>query len=359
MNKRSAFVLLILSILVSSLILAACSSTETTTSPTSSPAPTTTTKPPVQPIELKLASLAPPTHKSAVATYEYMANEMEKRSDGRVKITIYWSASLAPPPGVYDAVLKGTCDIGEAVANYNPGRFPASEISDLPLGYPDALTTARALNDWYNEFTPPEWDDVKVLFLSGTPPTQIGTANKAVRTLDDIKGQTIRVPGAMVANIIEAMGAVPRPMPVTEVYEAMSKSVIEGVAISIEAYMGFKLHEVVKYATDMQDVAWSSLLYTVMNKDSWNKLGAEDQKLLEQISMEAMELRAKMQDEDQETIKGIFLGMPGREYITLSQEEMEKFRDISQTIINAYISDMDAIGLPGATYIQYMQDKIK
>ena len=51
--------------------------------------------------------------------------------------------------------------------------------------------------------------------------------------------------------------------------------------------------------------------------------------------------------------------MPGREYITLSEGEMEKFRDISKTVIDAYISDMDAKGLPGAAYIQYMRDHIK
>ena len=57
---------------------------------------------------------------------DYIAKEIGKRTEGRVKVTVFWGATLAPPPETFRAVLKGVCDIGQSNAGYTKGLFPVS-----------------------------------------------------------------------------------------------------------------------------------------------------------------------------------------------------------------------------------------
>lgn len=361
MKKTHWLILIVTAILVSALFLGACSEEETTTSPSVAPPSTpTTSEPPPPPIELNYNTMGPPALKSAAIALEYLASEMEKRSEGRVKITILYGSPLAPPPGIYDAVASGTADMADCMATYFIGRLPASEIAELPIGCPSSIILTRALNDWYNKFKPPEWDEVKLLSIMSSPPAQIGTRSKAVRTIADIKDQTLRVPGSTVGNTITALGGIPRSIPIGEVFENLSKGVIEGCAMSVESYPGFHIHEAINYVTDVgTESSWGAFIFMAMNMESWNKLQPKDQETLAALATEAWEMRAEATDTDVEGAKGLLLSQPGREYIMLPAAEQAKLKDICQPLIEKYINDIKAIGLPGDEYVKYLQERIE
>ncbi|MFC1905322.1 TRAP transporter substrate-binding protein [Chloroflexota bacterium] len=290
--------------------------------------------------------------------FNFFCDEMGKRTEGRVKVTLYPAGALAPPPEAFNACVKGVADISESVAGFTAGAFPGTQVGELPLGMPSSWVSSNVMNDWYNNFKPKEYDQVVVLFLSAQPPPWIATVNKPVRSLEDLKGLTIRTSGAVDAKTLEALGAIPRPMPVTEIYEALSKGVIEGVAISVEAFPAFKLHEVIKYSTDITKIDWATPGYLVMNRDSWGKLSSQDQKTLSAVAKETFNMRAKAQDGDLAGAMKMFTGLPGREVIKLSPAEMAKWEAKVSVVIDDWVSGVTAKGLPGADYVKYAKERI-
>ena len=94
-----------------------------------------------------------PTHKMSV-TVDQWCKEVEKRTNGRVKVTPYFGGTLAAPQLVYDGLLKGAFDIGQTALAYNTGRFPFSEILDYPLGYRDAIQATALDNAFMAKFKP-------------------------------------------------------------------------------------------------------------------------------------------------------------------------------------------------------------
>ena len=79
---------------------------------------------------------------------------------------------------------------------------------------------AQVNNDFYNKFNPGEWDSVHVLYLATSGPLIIQTANKPVKTLQDLKGLKIRPTGAT-SDVVKALGAFPVPLEMSDVYESV------------------------------------------------------------------------------------------------------------------------------------------
>lgn len=98
-----------------------------------------------------LQQLLSATHWNSILASEW-AREIQTRTNGRVKITYYPGGTLTPAAKVYDVVVQGISDIGMSVLSYTMGRFPASELVDLPHGYPNGWVATMVANDYYNHF---------------------------------------------------------------------------------------------------------------------------------------------------------------------------------------------------------------
>ncbi len=168
-------------------------------------------------IKMNYSVFFPAPHKNAVLATEW-AKEIEKRTGGKVQITVFPGGTLTPADKCYDGVVKGISDIGFSVLAYTRGKFPLTEVSDLPLGMKSGLVATKVINDYYKKFKPKEFDEVKVMYLHGHGPGIIHS-KKEVKTLEDLKGMKIRCTG-MAAKIAGALGATPVAMPMGETYDA-------------------------------------------------------------------------------------------------------------------------------------------
>ena len=343
MKAKHGLILFVILVLITSLFILSCTS--------STPASTKT-------IELNYNKMGPATQKNSQEPAEYLANEVAKRTNGRVKINIHPNSALAAPPQTYDALLKGVCDIGEAQAAYTPGRFPATEIGEIPLGYPDSWIASHAFTDWFNKFKPKEWDESVMVYLFNTTPYVIGTVNKPIQKVDDLKGLILRSSGAASDAYVKALGATPRALGVTEVYEALSKAMLDGLVMPMEAYPPFKLDEVIKYVTDTSFASYAGCSYVAMNKNVFNKLSKEDQKILFEVAHETMEMRAKMFLEETDKAIAKFKALPGRQWIILPAEEQAKITAAAQSVVDNWVKEKTAAGLPAAEYVKYMKERL-
>ena len=135
---------------------------------------------------------------------EEWAKDVEKATQGRIKITMFPGNTLTPPMQAYDNTVKGVVDIAASLLAYAPGRLPLSEVLQQPLGYKNGYQASKLANAYYKKFKPKEFDDVKVMFLHGAAPGFIMT-KKPIKSTDDIKGLRIKA-NAENTDIVKNLG---------------------------------------------------------------------------------------------------------------------------------------------------------
>jgi TRAP-type C4-dicarboxylate transport system substrate-binding protein len=285
-------------------------------------------------IRLKVAQyFPPPTFQSKVL--EEFCRDLEKRTAGAVKVDYYTGGSLLKAPAMFDGVVSGIADIGYSHVYYTAGRMPVTEAAGLPLGYPSAWVASQALNDFYQEFKPKEFDQVKVLWMNTSPNSAIATASKPIRKLEDLKGLIIRAPG-QAGEVIKALGGTPAPTPMIEVYDAISKGVIDGEASNFETLFAFKFAEVVKYTTSVWEVNNPFPFYLAMNKNSYGKLPPDIRGIFDTLVGEYKE-RYILTWNSIDFVGKEFGLSKGVEFIDLPRYELPKLQAAVQPVIDDYV----------------------
>ncbi len=302
-----------------------------------------------KPIELSYSIFFPAPHKNTVLAGEW-AKEVEKRTEGRVKITLFPGGTLTPADKCYDGVVKGISDIGMSVLGYTRGKFPLTEVIDLPLGYTNGLSATRLVNKYYRQFKPKELDEVKVLYFHAHGPG-ILHSKKAVRNLEELKGMRIRSTG-LSAKVVAALGGVPVAMPMGETYDALKRGMVEGSMAPIESLEGWKWGEVVKFTTESYGAAYSTAFFVVMNQEKWNALSPDLQKTIEKINEEWIDKTGRLWDEIDKSGRA-FTQKLGNQIISLSSEENQKWAKAVGAIHLDYIQNMKAKGLPGEEALKF------
>jgi len=304
--------------------------------------------------ELTYSIFFPPTHSQCKAAVSW-AEEIEKRSDGRIKITIFPGGTLTKANQCYDGVVKGISDIGMSCFAYTRGRFPVMAAVDLPLGYPDGSVATRVATEFYKKMSPKELDDVKVLYIHAHGPGLLST-KKPVRVLEDIKGMKIRSTG-LSAQIVKTLGGAAVAMPQGDTYEALQKGVVEGTFTPIETLKGWRQAEVVKYTTQCTGVGYTTAMFVVMNPNKWNALPKDLQTIIEEVSEEWVDVHGKTWDRSDDQGREFTLSK-GNEIIPLSDEENKRWAEAVQPIIENYISTTEEKGLPGKKAVVQVKELI-
>lgn len=308
-------------------------------------------------IELSYSNFFPSTHLNSILAEEWI-KEIEARTDGAVKITYHSAGSLTPAAQVYDGVVEGISDIGMSCLAYTPGRFPACELVDMPHQYPSGWVATKVANDFYNEFTPEELDDVEVLYFHAHGPGSIITTDVAVDEMEDLNGLVIRATGVG-AQIVEALGAEGYGAAQSETYELLSKGTVDGSFTPLETLKGWNHAEVVNYVTNCYGVGNTTDMYVVINQDVWDSLPSDIQQVFKDVSEEWIEKHGMVWTYYDKVAVDYFESLGnGREIIELSSDEMTRWIETVSTVVDNYIAELEADGLPGEDYEQYLLERV-
>jgi TRAP-type C4-dicarboxylate transport system substrate-binding protein len=213
-------------------------------------------------------------------------------------------------------------------------------------------------NDFYNQFKPPEFSDVHVLYFQATGPQVIFTTKKAVSTLEDLKGLVLRSTGVG-SKIATVLGATGYAAAQNAAYELMSKGVIDGSIAPREVLLGWKQAEVVNYVTECYDIGSVSNMYVVMNKEKWNGLSADIQKIFTDVSQQWIEYHGMVSANYDKIGMDYFFTQPNRKEINLSPEESKRWVEKVQVLVNNTLGNIGAKGFNQYALEQYIQDRIK
>ena len=306
-------------------------------------------------IKLKYSDIYAPAHKNGMLAQQW-CKEVEKRTNGRVKITHFPGGTLTPPPQTYDSVVKGIADIGHTLAAYSAGRFLLTEVLGQPIGFTSGYQATMTANEYYKKFKPKEFDDTKIMYIHGHGPGMFQTV-KPVSSINDIKGLRIKA-NTENAAIAIALGAAPVALPITETYDACQKGLVDGLLLPIEPLKGWKFADVIKAVIECPSMLYTAPICVFMNKDKWNSLSKQDQEIIEKINEEWVEKQAKLWNElDKEATE--LAKQKGIKIITATKEQDAQVAEKMKTVKEEWVKKTAAKGLPAQEALDFCVEYVK
>jgi TRAP-type transport system periplasmic protein len=298
-----------------------------------------------QKYEMKLAYFVGDQHAMSQWLIKW-SEGLEKSSGGRITVKRFPSAQMGPTPAHYDFARTGQADVSWFLHGGTPGRFPLTEIINLPFMVGSSEIGTKVLNDaeLRSKYLDAEHKGIKVLMLFTHQPGGPHTTKKAIRSLEDFKGLRLRFASPTVRDLVAALGATPVGVPPTEIAEQLSKGTIDGAFMDYGGVgIAFKLGGTIKYSTELY--AYVTSFGLGMNEDFWNKLPAD----LKKIVTAAVTGKEKEVGEGWDALdvpgkKAVIDG--GAEAIRFSGPEMQKVRRIGADVSEAKLKEYEGKGMP-------------
>ena len=306
-----------------------------------------------QEVTLSMHQFLPPQANVPKKILDVWADKVEADSEGRIKIDRYPSMQLGgKPPELMDQAIDGVADIVWTVVGYTPGRFPRTEVFELPFMMTDAKAVSRAYWEMFEtHMRDTEFKDVHILGTWVHGPGLIH-ANKEVRAPGDMQGLKIRGGSRLVNVLLQKMGAEPVGMPVPAVPEGLSKGVIDGTTIPWEVTAALKIPELVGNHTEFEGNALYVLTFVLaMNKDRYEGLPDDLKKVIDDNSgLEFSVFAGGQMQEDDGPARQAAVDR-GNNIVTLSVEDAQEWRDVAAPIYDEWVADMGEKGIDGQALI--------
>ena len=306
-----------------------------------------------QEVTLRMHQFLPPQANVPKLILDVWADKVEADSKGRIKIERYPSMQLGgKPPELMDQAIDGVADIVWTVVGYTPGRYPSTEVFELPFMVKDARAASSAYWQMFEKhMRDTEFKDVHILGTWVHGPGMLHT-NKEVRSPDDMQGLKIRGGSRLVNELLEITGATPVGMPVPAIPEGLSKGVIDGTTIPWEVTSALKVPELVKNHTEFTGAALYDLTFVLaMNKDKYESLPDDLKKVIDDNSgLEFSIFAGGTQSDADGPARQAAVDM-GNNIVTLNEEETQVWRDASQPIYDSWIAEMNDKGIDGQALI--------
>lgn len=223
-----------------------------------------------QPIKLKFAVFSPDTERLFNTVKKPFAAAVNEASGGTVQIELFPNGALGRAPQQQaQMVLDGVADIGFIVPPFTPGRFPDTEVMELPGLFRDLAEATRVYTRLFQAGVLHDYGDYVPIAMWGTPPFSIHS-NFPIASIKDLRGKKARGSGVIQVESLKALGAVPVGMPPTEVPEALARKTIDASTSQPAVLFDFGLDRVTShhYFAPLGVVP----LAVVMNKKSFDAL---------------------------------------------------------------------------------------
>ncbi len=295
--------------------------------------------------KLVISSWAPPTHGMNAKMWPRIIEMIEKATDGRVTAEIKYK--LAPPPAQFDLIQDGAADLTWIFHGYNPGRFVATKLIELPGYTGNAEAASVAYWRAYEKFLAKadEHKGVKLVALHTHGPGQL-QSDKKVTQLSEIKGMKLRLGGGVSGDVGKLLGATGIRVPAPKVYETLASKAADGVMMPMEGRKGFKLTEVAKNVYMMPGGFYRGSFALIMNQEKFDSLSEADQKALMTVFGEpASKAAGKVWDEIDAIGVEVTKKAEGNSINTASDADKAAYGEIADKIRAAVMEEVSAKGI--------------
>lgn len=305
-----------------------------------------------QEVTLKLHQFLPAQANVPTLILDVWADNVETASEGRIKVDRYPAMQLGgSPPQLMDQAIDGVADVVWTVVGYTPGRFPRTEVFELPFMVTDARAGSAAYWQMYEEHMQEDFADVHILGTWIHGPGMIH-ANKEILTPADMQGMKIRGATRQVNTLIETLGATPVGMPVPAIPEALSKGVIDGTTIPWEVTPALKITELVQNHTEFEGTHLYNVTFVLaMNKARYESLPDDLKTVIDENSGLEFSVFAGGTQSDADIPSRQIAVDAGNNIVTVSEEDAAAWREAAQPVYDAWLSEMSEKGIDGQALI--------
>lgn len=304
-----------------------------------------------QEVTLKLHQFLPAQANVPKQILDVWADTVEEASAGRIKVDRFPSMQLGgTPPELMDQAIDGVADIVWTVVGYTPGRFPTTEVFELPFMVDDARAASCAYWKMFEEHMEDgEFAAAKILGTWVHGPGMFHTADP-VETPADLQGMKIRGGSRLVNELLTLAGATPVGMPVPAVPEGLSKGVIDGTTIPWEVTTALKVPELVENHTEFEGPALYTLTFVLaMNKDKYESLPEDLQKVIDDNSGLDFSIFAGGTQADADGPSREVAVDMGNNIVTVS--DTSEWESLVRPIYDTWVADMNERGKDGQALI--------
>ena len=305
-----------------------------------------------QEVTLKLHQFLPAQANVPTLVLDVWADKVEAASDGRIKVDRFPAMQLGgTPPELMDQAIDGVADIVWTVVGYTPGRFPTTEVFELPFMVEDARAASCAYWKMFeSHMRDGEFADLKILGTWVHGPGMFHTADP-VEVPADLQGMKIRGGSRLVNDLLTRAGAEPVGLPVPAVPEALSKGVIDGTTIPWEVTTALKVSELVENHTEFEGPALYNLTFVLaMNKDRYEALPDDLKAVIDDNSGLDFSIFAGGTQADADGPAREIAVELGNNIITVT--DTSEWESLVRPIYDSWAADMDGRGMDGDALIE-------
>lgn len=307
-----------------------------------------------QSTSLRLHQFLPPVATLPSQILKPWGETLSAASDGALTVEHFDAMALGGRPGdLMDQARDGVVDLSMTLVGYTPGRFPRSEVFELPFMMTDPVATALAYWEMIEtDLQEAEFADLKILAAWVHGPGVIHTAEPVAR-LEDMQGRTMRGPTRVINDLLSELGAEPVGMPLPAVPEALSKGVVNGTVIPWEVTPSIRLTELVRNHTEFggPEALYTANFVLAMNRARYEALPEE--------------LRAVLDAETGAKLSGFAAGImrdadaparqiavdAGNNIVTLDDAEVARWKEAAQPVVDRWVAEMEAQDIDGRALI--------
>jgi len=309
-----------------------------------------------QSVTLKFHTFMAPQSNVYINMHKAWMDKVEKDSNGRIKFEGYPAMQLGGTPvQLFDQARDGVVDIVWTLPGNTPGRFPRTEVFELPFMMNNAEATSKAFWEYITTMAPDEYKEVQPIALQVHGPGMFHMRSKQIKTAEDLRGSKVRGPTRQITKMLGYLGAIPVGMPLPQIPDALSKGVIDGCVIPWEVVPSVKVHELTKFHSEF-DPAGGALYTTTfvmgMNRNKYASLPADLKAVIDKNSgIETSGWLGKVQQAGD---------VPGREaavkqgntIYTIPSAEAQEFKRKARLVEVEWVQDMDKRGFDGKKLLE-------
>jgi TRAP-type transport system periplasmic protein len=283
---------------------------------------------------LTLSSWVPPTHYVVKDILQPWIADVEKATEGRVKINLLPKAVGAPAQH-WELARKGVADITWGNFTYEPERFKHVWFSELPMMGTNCEASSVALWRTYSQFLASNeaFKGVTLLGVGLFGAGQFHHPSKVIDTPDDLKGQKVRMGGPIQKRLLEDLGAVPVAAPGTKAYELLEGGVIDASLHPLESVVNFRLDGKLKNHTIIPGGLYDASFFIGINEGKFGRLSAADQQAILKLSGEALSRRWGQEFDKQNKAAEATLRANGHKFAQPSPALLDNIRKVRTALL--------------------------
>jgi TRAP-type C4-dicarboxylate transport system substrate-binding protein len=303
-------------------------------------------------IRLKFHTFMAPLSNVWLTMHKPWMEKVERESGGRIAFEAYPAMQLGGIPAqLYDQARDGVADIIWTLPGYSAGRFPKTEVFELPFMMNNAEATSKAYWDYLQTTAADEFQETQVLAVNVHGPGVFHAKDRPIRTVADLRGMKVRGPSRQTTKMLGYLGAIPIGMPLPAIPDALSKGSVDACVLPWEVVPSVKVHELTRFHSEFEAAAgalYSATFVMAMNRRRYASLPADLRQVIDANSGQATSgwLGKTQQGNDAAGRKAAT--DRGNTVMTITGTDAQEFKRKASLVETEWVADMDRRGLQGS-----------